>query len=60
MLKMMIINRVVGPIVRHGATAVGAWIMAAGIADAETTQAIVGGVVALGSVGVSFAEKALR
>jgi hypothetical protein len=57
MLKSLIFNKVAGPLVRHGATALGGWLAANGYADGAAIEAITGGVVAAGGLLVSFAEK---
>jgi hypothetical protein len=57
MLQSLIFNRVVGPMVRHGATALGGWLAANGYADGAAIEAITGGAVAAGGLLVSFAEK---
>jgi len=60
MVKTMILGRIAGPMIRHGATILGGWLIASGMADEATTQQITGGLVALGGVALSFAEKSLR
>ena len=47
-------------LVRHLLTGAAGWMVAKGYADAATTEAIIGGVLALIGVGWSVAEKAKR
>lgn len=47
-------------IVRHLLTSVGAVLVAKGYADAGTTEAIVGGVLAVVGMALSWRDKALR
>ena len=60
MFKTLLINQFAGPLIRHGATILGGWLIASGYADDATVQQITGGLVALGGVGLSFVEKAAR
>lgn len=60
MLKSIIISKVVGSLVRHGATMFGGWLIAKGHADPAIAETIVGGIVAGGGVAWSFAEKKTR
>ncbi|MCG7622735.1 MULTISPECIES: Pam3-gp28 family putative phage holin [unclassified Epibacterium] len=60
MLKTLIISKFAGPMIRHGATVLGGWLMAEGIADEATAQQIVGGLTAAGGVGLSYLEKIIR
>lgn len=60
MLKSLIISKFAGPILRHGATVIGGWLMAEGWADEATAQQIVGGVTAAGGILLSFVEKEIR
>ncbi|QIE44454.1 hypothetical protein G5B38_02320 [Pseudohalocynthiibacter aestuariivivens] len=57
MLKSLFLGKIIGPIIRHGATAAGVWLVAEGMTDEATAQQIAGGLVAAGSVAMSFAEK---
>lgn len=59
-MKSLILSNFAGPIIRHGATVIGGWLMAEGIADEATAQAIVGGLTAAGGVGLSYLEKMIR
>lgn len=60
MIKAILINKIAGPLIRHGATVLGGYLIAEGIADEAAVSAITGGIVAAGGVAVSFAEKYLR
>lgn len=60
MLTAIIFSKFAGPIIRHGATSLGAVLIAKGWADAATAEAIVGGLTAAGGLVLSFAEKAVR
>lgn len=56
----LIFGSIAGPLIRHGAGALGAWIAANGVADAETAQAVGGSIMTLGAFGISLLEKKLR
>lgn len=60
MLKQFLLSKFVGPMIRHGAGVVGGYLMTEGYADAETAQAVSGGVMALGSITWSLFEKRVR
>lgn len=60
MLKSLIISQFAGPIIRHGATVVGGYLIAQGWADESTAGEIVGGLVAAGGLIMSWAEKTIR
>lgn len=60
MLQTLILGKLAGPIIRHGATIAGGWLLASGYADAAAVEAISGGIIALGGVAMSIAEKKLR
>lgn len=60
MLQSLVINKVLGPFIRHGATALGGWMVAQGYADENAVSEIVGGLVAFGGVALSFVEKQIR
>jgi len=57
MLKSLLLGKIAGPMIRHGATAAGGWLIAEGITDQATAQQVVGGIVAVGGIAMSFAEK---
>lgn len=59
-MKYLLISKFAGPMVRHGATVLGGWLMAEGIADEATAQQIVGGVTAAGGIALSYLEKMIR
>lgn len=59
-LKSLMLGKVAGPLIRHGATALGGFLIAQGWADDATAQEITGGLVAAGGVLVSFVEKEIR
>ncbi|MEY8798939.1 hypothetical protein AB9K35_01225 [Leisingera sp. XS_AS12] len=59
-MKYLIISKFIGPMIRHGATVVGGYLVAEGIADEATAQQIVGGLTAAGGVGLSYLEKMIR
>ncbi|NVK16703.1 MAG: hypothetical protein HWE35_21230 [Rhodobacteraceae bacterium] len=59
-MKYLILSQFAGPMIRHGATVLGGYLVAEGIADADTAQQIVGGLTAAGGVGLSYLEKLLR
>lgn len=59
-MKSLIIGQIAGPIIRHGATVLGGWLLASGYADETSTQEVVGGLIALGGIVLSFAEKEMR
>jgi len=56
----LLVNKFLGPVVRHGATIAGGWLIQEGYADESTAQAIQGGIVAAGGIALSFAEKFIR
>ena len=51
---------IVGSLLRHGATALGGALLATGVVDESTAQAVGGCVVTVGGVLFSLAEKRLR
>ncbi|MGH1445578.1 MAG: hypothetical protein ACRBBO_05990 [Cognatishimia sp.] len=57
MIKGILITKILGSVIRHGATALGGVLMAEGYADEQTVQQITGGIVALGGVTLSILEK---
>ena len=60
MFKSIILAQFWGPMIRHGATVAGGFLIQQGYADAETGQAITGGLVAAGAVAWSLIEKKIR
>ena len=60
MLKTLLIGKLMGPIIRHGATAFGGFMVAQGWADEAMSQEIIGAVVTLGGLAMSVAEKEIR
>ena len=60
MLKLILLDKAISPLVRHGITVAGGWMIANGHADAETVQTIAGGGVAAAGVVLSWLEKKLR
>lgn len=59
-MKYIILSQFVGPMIRHGATVLGGYLLADGIADEATVQQIVGGVTAAAGLGLSYLEKKIR
>lgn len=59
-MKYLILSQFAGPMIRHGATVLGGYLVAEGIADADTAQQIVGGLTAAAGVGLSYLEKMIR
>ena len=59
-MKALILSQFVGPMVRHGMTVLGGYLMAEGVADQIAVDAIAGGGVALVGVALSFYEKKIR
>lgn len=59
-MKYLILSQLAGPMIRHGATVLGGYLVAEGIADADTAQQIVGGLTAAGGLGLSYLEKLIR
>ncbi|AUQ50017.1 hypothetical protein PhaeoP83_01744 [Phaeobacter inhibens] len=59
-MKNIFFSSFLGPMIRHGATVLGGYLVAEGMADADTAQQIVGGLTAAGGVGLSYLEKRLR
>ena len=57
MLTGIVFGKVLGPMIRHSATAVGAWLVAEGHADADTAQQITGGIVAATTLAISLIDK---
>jgi hypothetical protein len=53
----MELNAVLGSLLRHGLTTLGGSLVASGIITAADSQAIIGGVVALGGVLLSLYNK---
>tara|TARA_R110002072_G_scaffold226393_1_gene383385 strand:+ start:267 stop:452 length:186 start_codon:yes stop_codon:yes gene_type:complete len=60
MMKSILFGQLVAPMIRHGATLIGGYLIAEGYADENTTNEIVGGFVALGGVVWSFVDKKIR
>ncbi len=60
MIKELLFSNFMGPMIRHGATVLGGWLMKEGYADESTVQQIVGGLTAAGGVGLSLLEKKVR
>lgn len=60
MLTSLIFSKFAGPVLRHGATVLGGYLVASGIADAATAEAITGGVIAAGGLALSWVEKEIR
>ncbi len=59
-MKILVLSKLAGPMIRHGATVLGGWLLANGYADESTAQQIVGGASAAAGVVLSLAEKRLR
>tara|TARA_Y100001001_G_scaffold31345_1_gene26081 strand:+ start:2600 stop:2782 length:183 start_codon:yes stop_codon:yes gene_type:complete len=59
-MKTLILSQFVGPMIRHGLTVVGGYLLAEGVADQAAVDAITGGAVALAGVGMSFWDKKSR
>lgn len=59
-MKGLIFGTVLGPLLRHGAGAGGAWLVAQGLADESTSQQVSGALMTLGAFGVSLIEKRWR
>jgi hypothetical protein len=59
-MKTLILSQFVGPMIRHGLTVVGGYLLAEGVADQAAVDAITGGAVALVGVGMSFWDKKSR
>jgi hypothetical protein len=63
-MKTLIITQMlrpmVGPMIRHGATILGGYLMAQGYADESTVSQITGGLTAVGGVALSIMEKKIR
>ena len=53
-------GRMFGSFVRHGATALGGWMVGQGYVDEQSASTAIGAFVALGGVGWSAFEKATR
>lgn len=60
MFKTLLLGSFAGPMVRHGATVLGGWLIASGHADETTAQQITGGVVAAAGLALSWLDKELR
>jgi hypothetical protein len=60
MLQSLIFSNFAGPILRHSATVLGGYLVASGIADEGTAEAIMGGFVAAGGLVLSWVEKEVR
>lgn len=60
MLSGLFGGQIAALVMRHTMTALGAWVMQEGIADAATIEAISGGAVALAGLIWSVREKAGR
>ena len=59
-MKTLILTQFVGPVIRHGLTVAGGYLMAEGIADQTAVDAITGGGVALVGVVLSLWDKKNR
>ena len=63
-MKTLIITQmlrpIIGPLIRHGATILGGYLMAEGWADENTVAQITGGMTAAGGVALSVLEKKIR
>lgn len=59
-MKTLILSQFVGPMIRHGLTVAGGYLLAEGVADQAAVDAITGGAVALFGVGMSFWDKKKR
>lgn len=59
-MKALILKQFIGPMVRHGMTVLGGYLMAEGLADQIAVDAIAGGGVALVGVALSVFEKKTR
>jgi len=57
MLKVMLLRKVGGAVLRHAATVAAGFLLANGYADAESAQQIAGALTGAGALGLSFAEK---
>lgn len=60
MLKLILLDKAISPLVRHGITVAGGYMIAQGHADAESVQAVAGGAVAAVGIGMSWLEKKMR
>ena len=60
MFKTLLLGKLAGPLIRHAATVAGGWLLASGYADAVAVEAVSGGLIALGGIGLSIIEKKLR
>ena len=59
-MKTLILTQFVGPVIRHGLTVAGGYLMAEGWADENTVAQITGGMTAAGGVALSVLEKKIR
>jgi hypothetical protein len=60
MIANILISKIIGSVIRQTAAAAGGWMLANGVADAATVEAITGGAVAAGAVALSLAEKRFK
>lgn len=59
MLKGIILSKLFGSVLRHALSGVGVWLVSEGYADETTAKELIGGVMAVSAVGMSFAQKLL-
>lgn len=57
MIKALMLEKLLGLVIRHGMTVAGGYLVSGGYADENTVQMLTGGAVAAGGVGLSFIEK---
>lgn len=60
MLKLILLDKAISPLIRHGITVAGGYMIAQGHADPDSIQQVAGGAVALTGIGMSWLEKKLR
>lgn len=60
LILTQMLRPMVGPMIRHGATVLGGYLMAQGYADESTVAQITGGLTAAGGVALSLLEKKIR
>lgn len=56
----ILLDKAISPLVRHGITAAGGYMIAQGHADPEAISAVAGGGVAAVGIALSWLEKKLR
>ena len=60
MIANILMSKLLGPLIRHGMAAAGAWAVAEGHMDADQVQQMTGGALVAASVAISYVEKAIR